>query len=46
MKNLEFENFEKTWNFEQRSLKNFEFQTVFTSEVMKFRFDTINLSVR
>ena len=30
----------KTWNLEQKSLKNLEFLTTFTCLVVKFRFDT------
>ena len=32
--------FENTWNYEQKSLKNLEFLTIFTCLVVKFCFDS------
>ena len=36
----------KTWNFKQKSIKNLEKPTIFTCLVVKFQFDTKNLSYR
>ena len=49
-KNLEFGKFwkipGKTFNFEQKSLKNLEFLIIFTSLLVKFCFDTKKLWYR
>ena len=56
-KNLEYDNLgkkklekpgilKKTWKFDQKSSKKLEFLTIFTCIVVKFYFDTKNLSHR